>query len=250
MEENKNLSVEEDIDLTDEDFEEEEAEGTDQPEEKSTEEKSKKQSREENKHYAELRRKNAELQKKNKDLEVKVQEANFNGRKQSISNDALLDLGLESIEDENDLFLCEEYEKAVKRGADNPALEANKAYRAKIRKEQLAKTKEETERNEQNQKVIEDRTNFKKKFGIDTSEALKDERFMDVFGDMIGYGNMTDLYSKYKALLDRDVAEKEEAKNMGTLPSSSLSSSRKSTKKSLSDLEGDDFLREFEKRYG
>lgn len=242
MEEKKtNVVEEEDIDLSDEDLNDE----SDQLEEKKS---TKQQSREENKYYADLRRKNDELQKKNKDLEVKVKEANFNGRKNSVSNDALIDLGLESIETEDDLFLCEEYEKAVKRGAENPALEANKAYRDKVRKEQQAKNKEETQKNEQIQKINEDKINFKNKFGIETSEALKDEKFMSVFGDMISYGNMTDLYSKYQLLVDREEADKEEAKKMGTLPNSSTNTHRRS--KLLSDLEGDDFLEAFQKRYG
>lgn len=249
MEEIKKTVVEdEDIDLNDEDLEDEEVEEPDQPKTDSPEEPKKTQTREENKRFAELRRKNDELQRKNNDLEIKVKEADFNGRKKAISNDALADLGLDSIEDDDDLFLCEEYEKAVKRGSDNPALDANKAYRNKVRKEQQAKNKEETEKTEQAKKVNEDRANFKKKFGIDTSEALKDEEFMAVFGDMIGYGNMTDLYTKYKSLVNREEAEKEEAKNMGTLPNSSTTQKRHN--KSLNDLEGEDFLKAFEKRYG
>lgn len=219
---------------------------------KEPENTKKRQSREDNHKYAELRRRNEELTKKNKDLETKVVEADFNARSKIISKDTLEELGLSKIEDDYDLVLCEAYEEAVKNGSDNPLLDANKAYRSKINAERAKAKKEEDEKakaskldEENKQKVEADKVEFKKKFGITTAEALKNEEFMGLYKQFISYGNLTELYSNYLNVVGKD--KDEEAKKMGVIP---LSSSRtQSPKKSINDLSGADFLKAFNEKY-
>lgn len=246
-----------DLDLDDEETKTEEKGKSDQlteTEEETKTETKKKQSREENHYYAELRRKNEELSKKNKELEVKVVEADFNARKKTISKDTLSELDLDNIEDENDLILCEEYEKAVKKGAESPILEAQKAYRNRIKAEKTkiaeeAKQKEESAKvEEENRKKVEaDKKAFQEKFGISTKEALADKDFMELYGDLIGYGNMTTLYSKYKSVIGKNDAVASQAKKMGVIPNSSQKAVK--VEKSLNDLDGAEFLAAFNKKY-
>lgn len=245
MEKDESKLTEEE-DLEDEDLEE-------TVEEKSKVETKKTQSKEENHYYAELRRKNEELQKKNKDLEVKANEADFNARAKVISKDTLNELGIDSIEDEEDLILCEEYEKAIKKGLDNPVLEAQKAYRNKIKADKAKTLQEEEEKqkaiktqNEQVKKVEEDKIKFKEKFGITTKEALKNEDFMKIYGKFIDYGNLTELYGTYLSIIG-DSKDKEEAKKKGVIPFSNSKAS--SSRKSINDLDGEEFLKAFDEKY-
>lgn len=229
-----------DEELTDDDFEEKE---------KKEEKTSKKtQSREENKFFADLRRKNAELEKKNKELEVKANEADFNARKKAISRETLDELGIDSIEDENDLLLCEEYVKANNKGVENPILEANKALRKKIREDNSKLSAAEKEEESNKLKVQKDKEELKRKFNIDSQEVLKDKKFMALFGDMISYGNLTYLYEKYLSINTmKDEDFENESKQMGVIPNSS--SRNKKAEKSINDLDGDDFLKAFKEKY-
>lgn len=252
--------VETEEDLTDEDLdvkeEEESGEGkSDQPTENKDNPVKKRQTKEENHYFAELRRKNEELSKKNKELEGKINEADFNARAKVVATETLTELGLDSIEDEYDLTLCEEYEKAVKKGSENPILDAQKVYRAKVKaeKQRIAeaeqkKAEEESATVERNKKVEADKVAFKEKYGITTKEALNDEEFMKMYGDFISYGNMTELYGKYLVITKKEkVQEDEEAKKKGVIPSSNTRASK--TKTSITDLEGEDFLKAFNERY-
>lgn len=245
MEENKNELVDEE--LTEQDFEDdEEVIETDQVEETETETK-KPQTKEENSYYAKLRRKNKELEEQNKKLIKEKGEADFQARKKTISADTLADLGLDSIEDENDLLLCEEYDKAVKRGSENPILEATKVYRSKVKNEQKQLAQAEQDKKNQEELVKKDMAEFKKKFGISTKEALEDERFVKAFGEKIEYGNMTELYGIYKSLVQVEEEKNiQESKKMGKVPSSSNSHSSKTN---INDLDGEDFLKAFNELY-
>lgn len=209
----------------------------------------KRQSNEENKYYAEMRRRNKLLEKENEDLKSKVTKADFEARKKAISKDTLSELDLDGIEDENDLLLCETYEKAEKNGSENPVLDANKALRAKIRADEQKRISEEKTANENRKKLAEDRAEFKKKYGIDTSEALKDPVFVKLYGDMISYGNMTELYSRYLTVKSKSEEDKDDetAKNMGKIPNSSAK--KTNNHKSINDLDGEDFLKAFDEKY-
>lgn len=204
------------------------------------------QSHEENRFYAALRRKNAELEKKNQELEVKATEADFNARKKVIPGDVLNDLGIDYIEDDLDLLLCEEYLKAKDKGSENPILDANKILSAHIRKEKQKESAKRKAQKENEDLVLKDKEEFKKKFEIDASEALKDPKFMELYGDMISYGNMTSLYERYQKFMHSKEMD-EEARKMGSIPHSST---RKASKeKSINDLEGEEFLKAFNDKY-
>jgi hypothetical protein len=241
MEENKEVV------LNEQDFVEDE-EVVDEVHGDDTKSETKKpQTKEENSYYANLRRRNKELEEKNKQLEKEKGEADFSARKKVISADTMADLGLDSIEDENDLLLCEEYDKAVKRGSENPILDATKAYRSKVKTERTELAKAEQKKLEQDRLVQEDMANFKKEFGITTKQALEDERFVKAFGEKIEFGNMSDLYRIYKSLTSsEDEQDQKESKRMGKVPSSG---NAHKSKPNINDLDGEDFLKAFNEMY-
>ena len=245
MEENKDV-VQTDEELVEQDFvdDEEEAE-SDQVEETKSETK-KTQTKEERSFYANLRRRNEELEKQNKKLIKEKSEADFSARKNVISADTLADLGLDKIEDENDLLLCEEYDKAVKRGSENPVLDATKAYRKRIKTEHDKLTKAQQEEANNKKLVQEDAVKFQKEYGISASEAMKDEKFTKAFGKQISYGNLTELYGIYLSLTGGDAVEEKQSKQMGKVPNSTTV---KSKKVDINDLDGEEFLKAFNERY-
>lgn len=246
MEEKENLPGEDTLSDKDLDDENEEEKGEENSATAPKSETKKRQTKEENHYYAELRRKNEELAKKNKDLEKEVSEADFKARSKVISEHTLTELGLDSIEDANDLVLCEEYEKATKKGSENPVLDAQIAYRKKVKEREKEQKASIDKENENKRKVEEDKAVFKSKFGISTSEAIKDEDFMNMYGKFITYGNMSELYENYLKIRDKNSAG-DEAKKKGVIP---LSSSRTaSSKKSINDLTGEDFLKAFKEKY-
>ena len=267
MEEEKTIETNEELvdadfeDIDDDDevdtTEEEENEDSLDEETSKVEEKSKskdtekkaKQSRKENAKYAELRRKNAELERENKELKTKVSTAHFDGRKNVVSQDTLDALGLERIEDEDDLFRCEIYEKAIKDDVDNPLKEVERAYAQKIKEEKKRRT-QEVETQEKNEKLLrDDQIAFKKKFGFETSEALNDKRFMALFQDRITYGNLTELYTRYNEVFSAYQKEEEnKAKVMGKIPNSNSKPQPK--KESINDIASDeDFLKAYDALY-
>lgn len=254
--EEKKVIESDEEDLTDEDLdvkgEEDSEDGkSDQLVEKKNPSK-KRQTKEENHYFAELRRKNEELEKKNKELEGKISEADFKARVKVVATETLTELGLDSIEDEYDLTLCEEYEKAVKKGSENPILDAQKVYRSRVKAEkkriaeaEKRKAEEESVEVENKKKVEADKLAFKEKYGITTKEALSNDEFMKMYGDFISYGNLTELYGKYLVLTKKE--KDEEAKRMGVIPNSNTRASKTNT--SISDLEGEEFLKAFNEKY-
>lgn len=219
----------------------------DTPEEKDK----KKQTREENAKYAELRRKQAELEKKNKELEAEVTKASFNAKKEGITKETLASVGLDAIETESDLILAKAYDKAIADGSEEPLKDALKAQRDHSRQE-AEKTRTKTEQeNAVKQAIIDDQVAFKKKFGIETSAVYgKDERFMKIFGDLLKPGNFTSLYEKYKGIFPDEEGEDEEtAKGKGTFPTPQNKAPKKQTKKELHELDDDEFLAAWNKKY-
>ncbi len=245
MEENKDV-VQTDEELVEQDFVDDEEETENDQVEGTKSETKKTQTKEERSFYASLRRRNEELEKQNKKLIKEKSEADFSARKNVISADTLADLGLDKIEDENDLLLCEEYDKAVKRGSENPVLDATKAYRKRVKVEQEKLVKAEEEKQNQIKAVEEDKTNFKKKFGISTKEALEDERFVKAFGEKIGYGNLTELYGIYLSLVGEESTDTKQSKKMGKVPNSTTVQSKKVD---INDLDGEEFLKAFNEKY-
>ncbi len=210
-----------------------------------------KQSREENARFAELRRKNAELEKKNKELEAEATKASFNAKKEGITKETLASVGLDAIETESELILAKAYEKAIADGSEEPLKDALKAQRDYNRQE-AEKTRTKTEQeNAIKQAIIDDQLAFKKKFGIETSAVYgKDERFMKIFGDLLKPGNFTSLYEKYKGIFPDEEGEDEEtAKGKGTFPTPQNKAPKKQTKKELHELDDDEFLAAWNKKY-
>ena len=234
----------------------EEEKGTDQTEKENSDtssknknQKPKKQSRDENAKYADIRRRNKELEKENQELKEKVSRADFNGRKKAISSETLDALGLDAIEDEDDLFRCETYEKAIKRDSDNPLLDVEKAYTQRVKAERK-KREDEIKVKEENERLLrEDQANFLKKFGKETSEVLKDKRFMALFGDKITYGNFTELYSRYVEAFElKEKEDEEQSKKMGQIPGSNTKPNN--THQSINDIDDDEaFLKAFDAKY-
>lgn len=242
-----------DTDLDEDDLEDDEDDkkSSDEEDDKKFKKESKKpQSRQENAKYAALRKRNKELESKVSDLEVKVTKADFNAEKKVIRQSTLDDLGLDSIEDEDDLLLCKEYEKAEKRGSDNPIKDANMAYRKAMREKQAKASEQEVKDRELKEAVAKDSKDFYETYKITPAQALQDEDFVEAYGDLIEAGNLTKLYGKYKALTkSKDVEDDQDskvAKKMGTIPTSSKQTKKQET---LLDLDGDKFLEAFRKKY-
>lgn len=199
----------EDGDIEENDLDHEKKDEENNPDKKPEPAEKPKQNRQENANFAKLRRELEEKEKRIKELEAKATNAAYETRKGIIPFDVLNELGLEEIGDEYDLLLAEEYMKASKKGEENPLLIAHKKVSEKFKTEKkeltskqeqdAAKSKQEKENVE---KVAADAAEFKKKFGFQSSEIVKDKNslFMKIYGKQIDYGNLTELYTQFKAL--------------------------------------------------
>ncbi|MCK9235195.1 MAG: hypothetical protein M0Q41_10755 [Bacteroidales bacterium] len=217
------------------------------PDEEQEAEK-KKQSREENARFAELRRKNAELEKKNKELEEEAVKASFDAKKENISKATLASIGLDAIETEDDLLLARAYDNAVASGSEEPLRDAVKVQREHMRKRAEKVREEEQARKAMEEKVKQDQIEFKKKFGIETADVMKnDKKFVALFGDLIEPGNFTKLYTRFKTEYPDESGE--DGKNKGIIPNSSNKQTLKPPKKELHELDGDEFLKAYNEKY-
>lgn len=205
----------------------------------------KRQTRETNAYYAELRRKNERLEREKKELETKVNEADFEARKKVVPKTVLESIGLEKIETQDDLMLAEAYKTADEAGDDNPLKTAMQTLRNMQKEKQEAERKLADEQAKNYEAVVKDQIEFKKKFGIETKDALKDERFVNLYKDLIKHGNFTELYTRYKeAFPDDKPNDNEDLENAKKASIPPLPSGKKSPPpKKLHELEGDEFLK-------
>lgn len=218
--EEKNIASEQEVNTSDllpeEEQKNEEVANNARKEEKATTENpapEKKQSREDNARFAEMRRKEkadhlAEIERVKKETE-------FNIKKDYVSADAKEALGLEQIENDDELFLAQEYEKAQQDGVENPAVEAYKHLYAKHKQERLdeaAKTKAE----EDNIRAIaEEQSNFQKEFGISTRDAYLNTDFQEKYGEFISDQMPGSITKAYRIYLKNKGKVEEAAKSKG-----------------------------------
>lgn len=206
----------------------------------------KQQTQEESAYFAKMRRENRELKQRMAEMEKKAKEAEFNNKASKFSEDTLSDLGIDSIKTEDDMFLADAYKEATKKGSVNPVADAYKALRLKKDGELSAEREKKSAEEENARKVSEDQIAFKKAYGIDTKEALQDERFKKMYGKFITYGNLTELYGIYtENVLKPEKAQKEiedKAKEMGTIPSGNGGETEKKDFNPWTDLEGKAWL--------
>lgn len=207
----------------------------------------KEQTREENSYFAKLRRENEKLKNEKETLENKLKESKISSVKSFVDSDIMSELGLEEITSEEDIALVEFYKDAKKNGDDNPVRTAyNSLYRKSQETRKANNLKLEEER--KNKELVDkDSQDFVKKFGVSVSEALDDKDFMNLFEDQIGFGNLTSLYSKYKAYTDK---KKETDKTKGSMDFTNIGSGIKNSSDPLEGLEGEAYLKAFNELYG
>lgn len=193
-----------------------------------------KQDRKTDAKFAEERRRRKEREEqKQKEREDEIRrQAVFDVKKEQVKKDELSELGLEKIEDDDDLFLVETFRKAKADGEENPQATAYRALRVRqlaARRDAEAKDKAAKDAEERQKAIVaKDQAAFKAKFGKTTAEVMKtDTEFMDVFGNLIDpdRGNFTELYSAYTSLKQERTST---AKKEGAFPTNPPASGDKS----------------------
>jgi len=206
----------------------------------------KSQTKEESAYFARMRKENRELKERMAKLEEEKKQSEFNAKASRFSEDTLSELGIDKIETEDDMLLAESYKEALKKGSTNPIADAYKALRNKQSEQLREATAKKSAEEENKKKVSDDQIAFKKAYGIDTKQALQDERFKKMYGKFITYGNLTELYGMYQEnVLKPEQAQRqieEKAKDMGTVPSSNGSPISNDGGFNPFDLEGKDWL--------
>lgn len=203
-----------------------------------------KQTREEDAKYAEERRKRKareEARQKAREEEIRRQ-AVFEVKSGQVTSDELKELGLDKVEDEDQLFLVESLRKAKADGVENPQAEA---YRALFKKQTAdkadAKAKADAEKAEKDRitaLIAEDQKAFKEKFGKTTAEVMANEtEFKELFGKSLQAGNFTDLYTAYSTLKKKQA---DTAKKEGSFPTGATGQTK---------ADGEETDEEFKKRY-
>lgn len=258
---NENLELD---DLDDESAEnEEESAEKDEPENDANAEegekpvvkdKPKKQSRSTDAKYAELKRKSKAQDEEIARLKAEKEQAVFDAKKNAIPRAVLDDLGLDEIEDEDDMYLVKAYQEAEAKGSDDPRADAEKAFRNKIRQDKLAERAEAEEKaktEEANKKAVaDDYKSFMEKYGKSAFESAMAEgsEFQELFGDEVGFGNLTSVYGRYlkiKAKFAKD--EDDSSKRKGGIPNPSSKSTSEEVGKPETDAE---FKKRFMRQYG
>lgn len=186
--------------------------------EKEQSEVKKSQSREDNSKFAEIRRKNKELerlQKRNAELEQAIKDL----RKNSIDKDTLDDLGFPNLNEEN-YETAKIYQDFKRNGSVNPKEDT---YKTLYEKELAEKKKEQeklAKRQEELKLIEEDKKRLFDTYKIEPKDVLEDKGFKKLYGDMINYGNLTELYSRYLSYKNEYAKPiREEQKSKGKLPS-------------------------------
>lgn len=233
MAEDEKNGASEDISLSDVKDESAESEGKSLSQENGqAEDGKKKQSREENARYAEMRR--AQKAKKEHDAEIEraKKEAVFESEKGYVKPETLKDLGLKEVKDEDDLYLCKEYEKLLAEGDENPEAGAYRSLREKKRSETEEKAKKEKADEDMKIKVGKAQIDFEKKYGLKLADIAgnPDNDFMKRTGRYItcvkGHedeyiSSFLEAYAEYDSEKKAQEAEsKERAKKMGSFSTS------------------------------
>lgn len=182
------------------------------------------QSREDDAKNAERRRREkakAEEEQKAHDDKIREQ-AEFNVKKGQVTSDELKDLGLEKVDDPEQLYLVEKYRKAKADGKENPVAEAYISLSNKQRDErktELAAAEAQAKTVEEERQIVaKEQGEVKKKYGKTTGEILRDEPEFKEFFDTYGKAGTFDAcYSSFHKIKgDSDKA----AKKAGTFPTS------------------------------
>ncbi len=205
------------------------------PKDKEDEQKAAKakQSREDDAKYAEERRKRKEREeaaRKKREDEIRRQ-AVFQVKKEQVTSGELGELGLDKVEDEDQLYLVETLRKAKADGVENPVAYAYQSlYKREIEAKNAKKAEEEAATAAKERRLAvaaEDQKNFKAKFGKTTQEVIKNEpEFMKLFGQFIDAdkGNFTELYTAYTSMKQE---QSKVAKAYGSFPTNSNGSTGK-----------------------
>lgn len=238
----------EDIDESDVEENEEGNEAEKEPEEEGAEAKEtpkRKQSRKEDAYFAEQKRR----QRKSAESEEQRirREAEFDVKKGLVASETLSELGLDAVETEDDLYLAERYDDAVREGDPNPTASAYKALRAKKREDEKADAEEREAEEGRKREIAKDQAEFAKQYGKTTAEALaeNDGEFKRLFGEFIAPGNFTKLYGAYRKMKD---AESEEAKAKSSVPTGGSSSGKKE-EKDVDDMTPEEFRAYWDRKY-
>lgn len=228
--------------------EEERVEVDEATEEPKTGEKSREKG---NAYYARLRREKKALQEEVEQLRREKSEAAFKARAERVSTDALTDLGIDKVETEEQLFLTEAYEEAVKKGSLNPTAEAYKKLSEK-RFEDHKKLQEENDNKAKDiQLMNEDSANFEKRYGKPVQTATQDPMFVKMFGKDIKVGEVTEKYQEYLDIKQSIINEyksanqlEEDSKKMGSYPMGGTSN-KATTDEDPMNLTGEAWLKYF-----
>lgn len=202
--------------------------------------------------------KNAERRRRAKEREAQRQkeredeirrQAVFDVKSGQVTADELRDLSLDKVENEDQLFLVEQYRKAKADGNENPQADAYKALFKKQNEEKAAaQAKAEADRKAEQAKlevVRKDQIEFKAKFGKTTAEVMQnEEEFMSLFGDAIDQekGNFTKLYAAYTAMKQGRAAA---SKKDGSFPTNSKGKTTDSGEES-----DEEFMKRYQATYG
>lgn len=140
-------------------------------------------------------------------LEKQIREqAEFDVKKGLVTPDELKDLGLEKVEDPNQLYLAESYRKAKADGKENPVAEAYKSLFAKQSKERAAESAEaqaKAKADEETRAVVaKEQGEIKAKYGKTTGEILRAEpefkEFFDKYGKAGSFGTCYETFHSLK----------------------------------------------------
>ena len=172
-------------------------------EEKPANKESKKQSPEENAIWKQRR---LEWERRERELSDKLKVANetISGlRSQSVSDEALKDLGLtkDDLKDSDNLRLAELYAEGQKNGVENPAAYAYRKQNSELRNISERERKAREERDVERENARKDREQAAAKYGAEfVSRALnKDSEFMKQYGRILNHENfavLMDVYSR------------------------------------------------------
>lgn len=243
---------EEEVEEEDEDLDEEDLEDGDSEEEEEEEENpqpKKRQSRSENSKFAQMRREKEALEEENKRLKAEKDKATFEAQKGVIPKAVMNELNIDSIDDEDDMFLAKAYLEAEEKGSDDPKSDAYEALKNRL-KEQKAASKKEADEKERNKRLIEEDSNaFIKKYGNERmKEALEEgSNFMKLYGDEIGNGNLTKLYDKYVSVFGMD-GDDDDSKNKGSLPKGGKPANHKT--KDIDEMNDAEFKEYYVRKFG
>lgn len=239
MEEKAKEKVADSYSIDDEDLEKEEPIKT---EENQGEEK-KSQTREENSKFADIRR----TKKENERLKEKVsklEEDLRNLKNTSIDRDTLEDLGLENVNDDNSYRVAKKYQDYKKDGNINAKEKTYEELYKELLGEKEEQEKAKNEEIKRKELIEEDAKKLKKVYNITPKEAFADKNFMDAYGNLIKYGNLSDLYGSYMAVknaYEKGIREKQKEK--GSLPTSESNSGGEKTYLQMSKEERNKYLK-------